>query len=60
MASWPLYFTAVDHRTGKVVWKQLSGTGELYNSFYAGTCIGPDGALHQGALGGVVAMRDGD
>jgi hypothetical protein len=55
----PWYFTAVDFRTGKVLWKQLSGTGQLYDNFYAGTYIGPDGTLYQGVIGGIVAMRDG-
>ena len=55
----PWYFTALDFRTGKVLWKQLSGTGELYDNFYAGTYIGPDGTLYQGVVGGLVAMRDG-
>ena len=55
----PWYFTAVDFRTGKVLWKRLSGTGELYDNFYAGTYIGPDGTLYQGVIGGIVAMRDG-
>ena len=55
----PWYFTALDFRTGKVLWKQLSGTGQLYDNFYAGTYIGPDGTLYQGVTGGIVAMRDG-
>ena len=52
------YFTAVDFRTGKVVWKQLAGTGVLYDNDYAATYIGPDGTFYVGVNGGVVAMRD--
>ena len=56
----PWYFTAVDFRNGKVLWKRLSGTGALYDNFYAGTYIAPDGALYQGVVGGIVKMTDGD
>ncbi len=52
------YFTAVDFRTGKVVWKQLAGTGVLFDNAYAPTYIGPDGTFYVGVNGGVVAMRD--
>ena len=52
------YFTAVDFRNGKVVWKQLAGTGVLYDNDYAATYIGPDGTFYVGANGGIVAMRD--
>jgi len=56
----PWYFTALDFRTGKTVWKQLSGTGYLYDNFYAGTFLGPDGTLYVGVLGGISAMRDAE
>jgi hypothetical protein len=52
------YFTAVDFRTGKVAWKQLAGTGTLYDNDYAPTYIGPDGTFYVGTNGGIVAMRD--
>jgi hypothetical protein len=54
------YFTAVDYRTGKVVWKQLAGTGVLYDNDYAPTYIGPDGTFYVGVNGGIVALRDSD
>ena len=53
------YFTAVDFRTGKTVWRQLAGTGFLYDNDYAGTYLGPTGTFYVGVNGGVVAMRDG-
>lgn len=56
----PWYFTAVDFRNGKVVWKQLAGTGVLYDNDYAATYIGPDGTFYVGVNGGIVAMKDGD
>jgi hypothetical protein len=54
------YFTAVDFLTGKVAWKQLAGTGILYDSDYAGVYLGKNGAFYCGVNGGVVAMRDGE
>ena len=48
-----------DFRNGKVVWKQLAGTGYLYDNDYAATYIGPDGTFYVGANGGIVAMKDG-
>jgi hypothetical protein len=54
----PWYFTAIDFRTGKLAYKQLAGTGILYNNHYAGAYLGPDGTLYVGVLGGIVAMRD--
>jgi len=52
------YFTAIDFRTGKTVWKRLAGTGILYDNNYASIYLGPNGVLYQGVNGGVVAMRD--
>jgi hypothetical protein len=52
------YFTAVDFTTGNVVYKQLAGTGALYNNHYAPVYLGPKGTLYVGVLGGIVAMKD--
>src|SRR4051794_16265328 len=54
----PWYLTALDARTGKLVYKQLAGTGLGYNNNYAPITLGPDGTLYQGVLGGMVAIRD--
>ncbi|MFJ9371230.1 hypothetical protein ACIRRA_43455 [Nocardia sp. NPDC101769] len=56
----PWYWTALDFRTGKVVWQRLAGAGPLYNNNYAGIALGPDGAAYVGTLGGMVAIRDRD
>ena len=53
-------FTAVDFRTGEVVYQRLAGTGILYNNHYAGAYLGPDGGLYVGVLGGLVAMWDAE
>jgi hypothetical protein len=53
------YWTALDFRTGKVVWQKMAGTGVLFDSFYpAGGDIGPNGVLYYGAYGGLVTLRD--
>jgi len=53
------YFTAVDLRTGEVVFKQLAGTGVLYDSHYSSVYLGPDGkTAYVGVLGGLVRIHD--
>jgi hypothetical protein len=55
--SW--FWTALDFRTGKTVWKRLAGTGSLYNNHYAGIALGPDRrTAYLGGVGGVMAVRD--
>jgi hypothetical protein len=54
----PWYFTAVDLRTGRVVYQQLAGTGLGFNNNYAPVTIGPDGSAYVGVLGGLVEVRD--
>lgn len=53
------YFTAIDFRTGEVVYSRLAGTGLLYNNNYEPLYLGPDGSVYVGVLGGFVALRDG-
>jgi hypothetical protein len=55
----PWYWTALDFRTGREVYKQLAGTGVGYNNNYAGLALASDGAAYVGTLGGIVSMRDG-
>ncbi len=55
----PWYWTALDFRTGRTVYRQLAGTGVDYNNNYAGIAIARDGTEYLGTLGGVVSMRDG-
>ncbi|MFJ2834333.1 hypothetical protein ACIO52_03135 [Nocardia sp. NPDC087230] len=54
----PWYWTALDFRTGEMVWRRLAGSGPLYNNHYAGLALGPDGAAYLGTLGGLIALRD--
>jgi hypothetical protein len=52
------YFTAIDLRTGRTMWKVLTGTGYLFNNHYAPVSIGPDGAAYVGVLGGLLRIAD--
>ena len=52
------YWTAVDFRTGAIVWEQQVGTGSQFNSYVPGPAIGPTGALYVGLYGGLVSLRD--
>lgn len=54
----PWYFTTLDVRTGRAVYKRLAGTGLGYNNNYAPVTIGPDGSAYVGTLGGLVELRD--
>jgi hypothetical protein len=58
------YWTALDYRTGKVVWSHVAGHGGLYNNHYAGIALARNPTngkttLYLGGVGGIVALRDG-
>jgi hypothetical protein len=55
--SW--YLTAIDFRTGDVVFEQRYGTGLGHNVNYAPVSLGPDGTAYVGVLGGLVRIADG-
>ena len=52
------YWTALDFRTGQVVYQSYAGTGLGYNNNYAGISIAPTGVEYLGTLGGIIAVRD--
>ena len=52
------YFTAIDFRTGRTVYKFLAGEGLGYNNNYAPVTLGPDGSAYVGVLGGLVRVAD--
>ena len=54
------YWTAVDFRTGEVVWEQQIGTGTAFDTYVPGPAIGPTGALYVGVNGGLILMWDRD
>ena len=53
------YWAAIDARNGKEVWRTYSGSGLTFNNNYSGLAIGPDGTAYLGAIGGLLALRDG-
>jgi hypothetical protein len=55
----PWYWTALDFRTGRVVYQVLAGNGLGYNNNYSGIAISPTGTEYVGTLGGIVLLRDG-
>jgi hypothetical protein len=52
------YFTAIDFRSGKTVYKRLAGTGLGFNNNWAPVSLSEDGAAYAGALGGLVRLAD--
>jgi len=54
--SW--YLSALDFRTGDVVFEQRSGTAFGHNVNYAPASLGPDGTAYVGVLGGLVRIAD--
>lgn len=52
------YFSALDATTGRLIYKQLTGTGLGYNNNYAPVTIGRDGSAYVGTIGGLVEIRD--
>lgn len=54
----PWYWTAIDFRTGRTVYKQLAGTGVGYNNNYSGIVLSRSGVEYLGALGGIMALKD--
>jgi hypothetical protein len=55
----PWYWTALDYRTGRVVYQVLAGNGLGYNNNYSGLAISPNGTEYVGTLAGIILMRDG-
>jgi hypothetical protein len=53
------YFTAIDFRNGRTVYKRLAGTGLGFNNHYAPVSIGPTASGYVGALGGLARVWDG-
>jgi hypothetical protein len=52
------YLTALSFRSGRTIWRRLTGTGLFFNVHYAGLAISPRGILYSGVLGGTIAVAD--
>jgi hypothetical protein len=57
--SQPWHWTALNFRTGRVVYEVLAGHGAGYNNNYAGIAVSPAGTEYLGTLDGIIALRDG-
>ncbi len=56
----PWYWTTLDFRTGRLVYKKLAGAGSLgYNNNYAGIALSRAGREYLGVLDGMISLRDG-
>jgi hypothetical protein len=53
------YWTTLDFRTGRTVYRAYAGTGVGYNNNYAGIALSPRGVEYLGTLGGIIGLRDG-
>ena len=58
----PWYWTAVDYRSGKIVWRQRAGYGRSFDNLYAGIALAraPGGkpTLYLGGVSGIRALQD--
>jgi len=55
----PWFWTALDFRTGRRVFRRLAGTGGGFNNNYPAIILDPDdGTAYLGTLGGITALRD--
>jgi outer membrane protein assembly factor BamB len=52
------YLTALDFRTGEVVWEKQVGTGFTFDHYYTALLVGPDETVYFGLHGGIVSVRD--
>ena len=52
------YFTAIDYRTGRTVYKVHIGDGPVNDNAFLPITIGPDRSAYVGLLGALVAVRD--
>ncbi len=52
------YFTGIDFRTGKTVFRMLAGTGSGYDNNWASISLAPDGSAFVGVLNGLVRISD--
>ena len=57
---WVYYWTALDFRTGEVVWQKMAGTGfKRYDTSWPAVVVGPNETLYAGVYGGLISIRDG-
>jgi hypothetical protein len=52
------YFTAVDFKSGRTVFRVLTGTGVRFDNNWAAISLAADGTAYVGVLNGLVRVRD--
>jgi hypothetical protein len=52
------YLTAIDYRTGKPVFRVLTGTGMLFDNNWAEIALAPNGETYVGVLNGFIKVSD--
>jgi hypothetical protein len=52
------YFSALDFKTGKTVFRVLAGTGVRFDNNWAAISLSPDGTAYVGVLNGLIRVRD--
>ena len=52
------YWTALDYRTGEVVYSKLAGTGDVFNNSYASLYVAPSGVGYVGVIKGLIRVAD--
>ncbi|KAH8595441.1 hypothetical protein B0O99DRAFT_686857 [Bisporella sp. PMI_857] len=52
------YIAAIDHATGKEVWRVKVGAGGVFNSGVSHMQLAPGGAVYQGVVGGAAWVKD--
>ncbi|KAI0127074.1 hypothetical protein BJ170DRAFT_630969 [Xylariales sp. AK1849] len=52
------YVAAIDWRSGDLLWKARTGSGQTFNDNFAAASIGPNGRIYQSIYGGTVWLED--
>jgi outer membrane protein assembly factor BamB len=52
------YLTALDFRTGEVVWERRVGAGFAFDHYYTGLVVGTAETIYAGLYGGLISIRD--
>jgi len=52
------YLTALDFRTGEVVWEKKVGAGFAFDHYYTALLVGPEETVYLGLYGGLISIRD--
>ncbi len=54
------YFTAIDYRSGRTVYRVRTGVGTAFDNNWASISLAPDGSAFVGVVNGLLRIRDGE